>query len=564
MAFSRMRPMRGRAACTASGAVLAFAMLTSCGGDGGDGPPAIPQPEVASSRDGTLRLTLRQAPATITVAGKTFVSNVFNDTYVPPVLKLRRGDRLELTLRNRIGKADVQIDGPEETNLHYHGMSISPLPPADDIFLHIANGADYQYSWSVPATHPQGSHWYHPHAHGLVEPQILSGMSGMLVIDGVLDHFPRFAALPERYFLLKDIQLPGADDSAALTKTINGVLGGTIRMRPGEMQVWHVGNVGADAYFHLAIDQVPLWELSHDGNLRPSPERHESLFLPPGARSTAVIQAPDAPGRYAIWTLSVDTGPQGDPNPEVQLATLIVEGERHDSAALRNALSQPAVNVDTPTAAQVAALPITRRRTVVFSETPDGNTFFIDGKVYDPARDDVIVNLGDVEEWTLQNVSGERHVFHIHQLDFLVTSINQQDVDETGLRDVIDLPYQQNGVPGEVKVIIPFTNPVMVGRFVFHCHIVGHEDGGMMANVVVLGPGQTAASPARMRTVTAAKPAPSTLLARWMGAPARSPAPWEDVVCRSPSAGAVSGKVSAAMSGAVSDAISGTVTLPLR
>ncbi len=523
-----------------TGAALALAALAGCGGGGGDdGATAIPQPEVATARDGTLRMTLRQAPATITVAGKTFTSNVFNDTYVPPVLKLRRGERLELTLRNRIGKADVQIDGPEETNLHYHGMSISPKAPADDIFLHIANGADYQYSWEVPATHPQGTHWYHPHPHGLVEPQILSGMSGMLVIDGVLDHFPAFARLPERYFLLKDMQLPGADDSAPLTKTINGVLGGVLRMRPGEMQVWHLGNVGADAYFHVAIDGVPLWELSRDGNLRAAPERNASLFLPPGARSTAVIQAPDVPGRYAIRTLAVDTGPQGDPNPEVQLATLIVEGPRHETAALRGALADPAVDVDTLTPAQVAAMPITRRRTVVFSESADGNTFFIDGKQYDPARDDVTVNLGDVEEWTLQNVSGERHVFHIHQLDFLVTSINQQDIDETGLRDVIDLPYQQNGVPGEVKVVIPFTNPLMVGRFVFHCHIVGHEDGGMMANVVVLPPGQTVAAPARMRTVTPASSAGSakgTFLSRWLGSPAPARTPWEDTVCRSPQA----------------------------
>ena len=534
----------------ATSAALALAVLAGCGGGGdgggGDGGTAIPQPEVATARDGTLRMTLRQAPATITVAGKTFTSNVFNDTYVPPVLKLRRGERLELTLRNRIGKADVQIDGPEETNLHYHGMSISPKAPADDIFLHIASGADYQYSWQVPATHPQGTHWYHPHPHGLVEPQILSGMSGMLVIDGVLDHFPAFARLPERYFLLKDMQLPGADDSAPLTKTINGVLGGVLRMRPGEMQVWHLGNVGADAYFDVAIDGVPLWELSRDGNLRAGPERNASLFLPPGARSTAVVQAPDVPGRYAIRTRAVDTGPQGDPNPEVQLATLIVEGPRHDSASLRAALAVPAVDVDTLTPAQVAAMPITRRRTVVFSESADGNTFFIDGKQYDPARDDVTVNLGDVEEWTVQNVSGERHVFHIHQLDFLVTSINQQDIDETGLRDVIDLPYQQNGVPGEVRIVIPFTNPLMVGRFDFHCHIVGHEDGGMMANVGVLAQRQTIAAPASMRTVTPARSAGSAraaFLSRWLGTPAGARTPWEGTVCRSPQASAAVGGV---------------------
>ena len=187
------------------------------------------------------------------------------------------------------------------------------------------------------------------------------------------------------------------------------------------------------------------------------------------------------------------------------------------------------------TPAEVAALPITRKREIVFSETADGNTFFINYKEYNPDRDDITVTLGAVEEWTLRNISGERHVFHIHQLDFLVTSVNGQKVDEPSLRDVIDIPYQQNGVPGEVKVIIPFTNPIMVGRFVFHCHIVGHEDAGMMANLVVLAPGQTAMAPARMRTVTAApRDGVFEKLARWTGGksqPVRGPS--ADDICRS-------------------------------
>lgn len=530
-----------RAAGAALLSVLVAAVIATVGGcgggGGGNGQPAdtIPQPEVATSRDGVLQLTLRQAPARVNVAGTTITSNVFNDTYVPPVIKLSRGDRLALTLRNRIGKADVQIDGPQETNLHYHGMSISPIAPADDIFLHVGAGADYLYTWRVPQDHPQGTHWYHPHPHGLVEPQILSGMSGLMVIDGLLDHFPAFAGLPERHYLLKDIELPGADDGAPLTKTINGVLGGTLHLRPGEMQVWHVGNVGADAYFDLAIDGLQWWEIARDGNIRARPEPRTSLFLPPGSRSTLIVRAADAAGSYPIRTLNVDTGPQGDPNPEVQLATLVVGGERQDTSGLLARIGEPAVRRDTPTPEQVAALPITRRRTVTFSETADGNTFFIDGKEYDASRDDVTVNLGDVEEWTIRNVSGERHVFHIHQLDFLVKSINNADVDERGLRDVIDLPYQQNGVPGEVRVIIPFTNPLMLGRFVFHCHIVEHEDGGMMANIVVLPPGQAALPAARMRVVSAPSPASvwKAVLPRAIAGRLSPPAPWDEAICRS-------------------------------
>lgn len=186
------------------------------------------------------------------------------------------------------------------------------------------------------------------------------------------------------------------------------------------------------------------------------------------------------------------------------------------------------------TPADVAALPITHRRTITFSETADGNTFFIDGKEYDISRDDITLTLGAVEEWTLRNVSGERHVFHIHQLDFLVTSINGQAQPADTLRDVIDLPYAQNGVAGEVKVIISFTNPIMVGRFVFHCHIVGHEDAGMMANLVVLAPGQNAMAPARMRTMLP-RPQPDwlTRLASWAGRkPVPEPSLWEESICR--------------------------------
>ena len=270
-------------------ALSASLLLLSCSDDDGLGPE-IPEPEILSSRNGVLQVTLTQAPARVTVAGRSFTSNVFNGQYIPPVLKMQRGDRLELQLVNRIDKADIQIDGPQSTNLHYHGMVVPPVAPGDDVFLDVGAGADYDYRWQVPSDHAQGPHWYHPHSHGLVEPQILSGMSGMLVIDGaVAQHFTAFSGLVERHLLLKDIVLPGADPDAANTKTINGLLGGTLRLRPGEMQVWNLGNLGADAYFDLAIDGVQLWEINRDGNVLIQPKLLSSVYLPPGSRSTVVV-----------------------------------------------------------------------------------------------------------------------------------------------------------------------------------------------------------------------------------------------------------------------------------
>ena len=516
--------------------LVASWLLVSCNDSDGPGLD-IPEPEIINSRNGVLQVTLTQAPARITVAGRSFTSNVFNGQYIPPVLKMQRGDRLELELVNRIDKADIQIDGPQSTNLHYHGMVVPPKAPGDDVFLDVGAGASYAYTWQVPMNHEQGTHWYHPHSHGLVEPQILSGMSGMLVVDGLIpQHYTAFLGLRERHLLLKDIVLPGADPDAPNTKTINGLLGGTLRMRPGEMQVWNLGNLGADAYFDFAVDGAQLWEINRDGNVLIQPKLLSSVYLPPGARSTVVVVAPLQIGNYGVRTLAVETGPQGDPNPEVRLATLAVGGAPVDSTALQARLLLPADSPNTigDTPAELLSLPITRRRVVTFSETPDGNTFFIDGKEYDPGRDDITVTLGDVEEWTLRNVSGERHVFHIHQLDFLVTSVNGQPVPPENLNDVVDLPYAQNGVPGEVKVIIPFTDPIMVGRFVYHCHIVGHEDAGMMANLVVLAPGQNAMAPARMRTMLPQpKPDFLTRLASWVGRkPIPEPSLWEESICR--------------------------------
>jgi len=116
----------------------------------------------------------------------------------------------------------------------------------------------------------------------------------------------------------------------------------------------------------------------------------------------------------------------------------------------------------------------------VFSESADGDTFFVDGRTFDPNRTDTRVKLGAIEEWTIRNESGELHDFHIHQTHFQVTEVNGVPQRFDGYQDIVNVP-----VHGEVKVIIPFTDPVIVGRFVYHCHLLSHEDKGMMATIEV-------------------------------------------------------------------------------
>lgn len=495
----------------------------------------IPEPQVVKSVDGVLDFTLTAKPAHVTIAGQSVLTNVYNGAYIPPVLRLRRGDELRLKFINEIGPSEMEIKGPEVSNVHYHGMAIPPVEPADDVYMlvppaagiataehrhrqeaydpqahggdfdedeghkaHLA-GADikptstYDYRWTVPVAHATGLFWYHPHPHGISEAQVLSGMSGMLVIDDfIADTYPQLAGLKNRTLILKDVELPGAGEDAPKTKTINGVLGGALHAKPGDFEIWEIGNLGADAYFDLALENHKVWVLERDGNALPRPELTDHVFLPPASRARIVVEV-GAAGRYPLHTRAVDTGTAGDPNPDVVLATLHVEGTTATTAdeaeRLRARLAEPAAALvpGPPTDAEIAAMPVTRKRTIHYTESADGKVFFINGKVFDMNRIDVEVTLGDVEEWTILNDTDERHTFHIHQMPFLVQSVNGNPLEVTGKRDNVDVPFRdpKTREPGVVKVKIAFTNPLIVGKFPFHCHILEHEDGGMMANVVV-------------------------------------------------------------------------------
>ena len=459
----------------------------------------LPNPPEIVSRDGILRTTFTMTPARVTVAGRSFTANVINGAFVPPTLRVGRGDKLRIELVNRIRPAEVAIDEPEPTNIHYHGTDVSPQPPGDSVFIRLGPFAPpFTSKIDFPSDHPQGTHWYHTHVHHYVEDQLLSGLSGMLIVDGVIgEHYPELASLRDRVMVLKGLFLPGQNQNTAQVKTLNGYLDPPIKARPGEYQVWEIGNLGADAIYHVALEGHEFWVLERDGNMLVRPQRQQTLFMPPGARATVVVGA-RAAGSYKLRSLRVDTGPQGDPNPGVTIGTFEVAGTPVDQRAIAQRLLRPAAGIATitPRADEIARLPITRTRTFVFSETADGNTFFINGRKYDEGRIDTTVRLGDVERWRIVNTSGELHVFHIHQLGFLVQDIQGGSLPETlglGMRDVVNLPYKVGTRPGVVTMIVPFNDPVMVGKFVYHCHIVGHEDAGMMANIQVL-PRRTAAS----------------------------------------------------------------------
>jgi FtsP/CotA-like multicopper oxidase with cupredoxin domain len=145
--------------------------------------------------------------------------------------------------------------------------------------------------------------------------------------------------------------------------------------------------------------------------------------------------------------------------------------------------------VNAPNQQPISGIRIDAKRLIVFSEDVVTGLFFINHQTFDAKRVDVRVPLGSIEDWTIRNASEELHVFHMHQLPFQVISINGKAQTFNGLRDTIDVP-----IHGEVVVRMAFTDPTILGRFMYHCHILEHEDKGMMAQIEVFDP-KAAAEP---------------------------------------------------------------------
>jgi FtsP/CotA-like multicopper oxidase with cupredoxin domain len=443
----------------------------ACTPRSGDGQP-FANPVMLTSHDGKLHVDLVAAPAAYTIGGHNFQGMLYNGKYMPEVWRLRSGDILTVTLHNQLS---------QETNLHFHGLNVSPLNNGDNVFLHIAPNEVFTYQIKIPEKHI-GLFWYHPHMHGDVDRQIIGGMSGGIVVEGSDRLYPFVKDVTERVLLLKHHPIGRADYEELVT--VNGTVTPTIPIRPGEAQFWQIGNIGADRFLRLKVDGMPFYLLGRDGYFLPRPIKTEEVLLGPGQRFSAIVVG-GQPGRHAFQSVAFKFDERQPPLPEVNLGTVVSSRPAADISAAEAKVSTQHVNgplyVD-----MVRSSPITQRRTFAFSVNPQKTAFYINDQVFDENRTDVTVKLGDTEEWTILNKDSQYHDFHIHQTGFLVTEVNGAPVDFDGLRDTFSIPPQQDGKPGEAKLILPFTNPEIVGRFVFHCHVVKHEDKGMMMTVEVV------------------------------------------------------------------------------
>jgi FtsP/CotA-like multicopper oxidase with cupredoxin domain len=433
------------------------------------------------------------------------------------------------------------------TNLHFHGLTIPPVCHQDDVLkTSIAPGAPaFEYRFRIPPEEPPGLYWYHPHIHGFTTAQVLGGASGALIVEGIERANPEVAGLPERVLVIRDQNLLNPDAPPSKSEPVvprmlidrdgdsanNGTGFGkpakdlsinyvpvpypdyppaAIPMKPGERQLWRVVNACGIVYLNLAvifghtpqkvgivaIDGVPLNE---NGNPDNAIEWRDHIGLPPGARVEFIMTGPPAGVPAVFVTRTVDTGQGGENDPNRALAAIVADANAPEPQSILPAAHESLPPRSIPWLGN--ATPV-RVRKLYFSEKlsnpadPNSATEFyltVDGdtpKQFDPAQSEpnIVVHQGDVEDWIIENRSNELHAFHIHQLHFLLVDWLGAPVNEPFLRDTINVPYY-NGRALEypsVRLRMDFRDPNTVGTFFYHCHLLEHEDGGMMGLVRVL------------------------------------------------------------------------------
>ncbi len=410
------------------------------------------EPQVLASKDGVLNVTLQA----MDVENQNDPRLGFNNALPGPTLRFKPGDTVKVAFVNAIS---------EMTNLHVHGLHVSPRDNSDNVFVHVQPGQTFGYEYRIPEDHPGGTYWYHPHPHGTSADQVGSGLAGAIIIDGELDQVEGIAGVKERLLM---IQGPFRGTAGQSSTLINGVANPKITIAPGETQRWRVLNASANQFINLTLVGHSMHVIARDGNPMTSVQTVQSEQIGPGERAEVLIQGGDA-GIYELRSLAFAPDIPAQSQPEMLLATVICGGDAQQPQELPTDL----VELEDYSNDELAA-----KRTITFQMPSSPPQLAIDGKAFVEDRVDTIVKLGTTEEWTLRNESGQWHPFHIHVNDFQVMSINGDAV-PLQRHDTISLPPR-----GEVVIRSRFLD--FTGRFVYHCHILVHEDNGMMAVIEVV------------------------------------------------------------------------------
>lgn len=519
-------------------------------------PAAYKSLPVKAAQKGVLDVSLTLALTTGEIGGDRVRLRAYNGKLVGDTWTVRPGDTLRVHLKNGlpcppgqtckcIPKAGEGSPGhpaehlhkvggapPEavfnHTNLHTHGLHVSPSGNSDNVFLDIAPGCDFGFEFKLPADHPAGTYWYHPHVHGATAIQVSSGAEGALLVKGEFDEVPGIKGAKDEVVLFQQIPYkcnfaeptnwkcapgeigrvenfaqqfgPRKWDASGRFTTINGVVQPRIEMRPGEVQRWRLIHGGVREKLAVAVgrktapdqfEAVTGWLnlIALDGLATGDVQKKTVVTLAPGYRADVMVQAPARPGTYYLLDepstpLLTDLRPGANleavppKEPRKVLAEIVVGGRPCSDPArpCHASLPDPArlrkFRLPSITDAEVAGRP---QQKVLFDVDVSSGApkFLVCGREFTSGMTPRKLELGKADEWLLGATPIAGHPFHIHVNPFEV-------IDEaTGERYWKDTLFIE---PGQ-RIRVRSRYEKFDGDFVLHCHILDHEDEGMMESV---------------------------------------------------------------------------------
>lgn len=421
------------------------------------------RPAWANSGDvRVVDVDLEARAATFDIAGERVELLTYNGGFPGPVLRAREGERLRVLLRNGLD---------EPTNLHFHGLHVSPSGNSDNVFVEIPPGDRFMYELVVPRGFG-GTHWYHPHRHHHLARQLWRGLAGPLIVDPATVGEPVPAGADEQIVVVKDLAIvdgrpsPHTNSDWARGKSgplvlVNGAERPTLQAAATLVRLRLINACNARMLLLARGDGRALQVIAYDGRLLEAAETLDEVLVTPAQRVDLLLEL-DGGQALDLLYRPYASGARREPWQPVTLLTL-----QPPAAASAWPIPWRLVEVE-----QLDPAAVTQRRSFKMAMAfmvPDGHGHL------DPIR----ARLGELELWDITNVDTQDHVFHLHTWPFQVWRRDGVEVARRCWRDTIDLR------PGErAEILVPFRD--FAGTSLFHCHIAEHGDAGMMGIVEVV------------------------------------------------------------------------------
>ena len=442
--------------------------------------PVLPSLANTSPLAGEFTSVLTAAATTVNfVPGVATQILAYNGTTPGPVIDIFEGDRVAITFQNQL---------ESDSTVHWHGL---PIPASQDgnPMDPVVPGATRVYDFTLPLG-SAGTYWYHPHPHQTTAEQVFKGLAGIFLVRSRVDPL---AALPERTVFITDLKLDANGQIPPNTATdlrngregnqllVNGARVPVDSVDPGRTERWRVFNATNARYLRLVLDNATMQVAAHDGCTMTAPVSVSELLLAPAQRAEIIVRSTVlAHQKVVLRTVPYNRGAMVPISPGVTLIELTTS-------------TNPVVPALVPLATLPTLVPIgnpSRTQTVVLSDMGMGTgammggamgAFTINGKVFDPLRDDLTMSAGVPEEWIVRNDGMMDHPLHIHGTSFQLKSSNRLDIgSDPRLGAFMDTVNLQPGE--EIRIWLRIDT---IGRRMFHCHILEHEAQGMMGIVNV-------------------------------------------------------------------------------